>query len=56
MYKIIIDFETEKSVDFFIKELSEKYPLLDGRIKKYKEPEITTLDKLIENERKKNHA
>ena len=55
MYKIIIDMETEKSVDYFIKELSEKYPLLDGRIKKYKEPEITTVDKLIEKERIKNH-
>lgn len=47
MYSIIIDVETEKSTDYLIKELIEKYPLLDGRIKKYKEPEITTLDKLI---------
>jgi hypothetical protein len=48
MYKIIIDMETEKSLDFLMKELIEKYPLLDGRIKKYQEPEITTLDKLIQ--------
>jgi hypothetical protein len=53
MFSIIIDMETEKSADFLMKELIEKYPLLDGRIRKYKEPKITTLDKLIDNSLKK---
>jgi hypothetical protein len=51
MVKIIIDIETLKSANFLLKELSEKYPLLDGRMKIYKEPEITTLNVLIEREK-----
>jgi hypothetical protein len=54
MCKIIIDMETEKSADFLMGELLEKYPLLDGRVRKYQEPEITTLDKLIKKAKKEN--
>jgi hypothetical protein len=53
MYSIIIDMETEKSAEFLMKELIEKYPLLDGRIRKYQEPKITTLDRLIDSSMKK---
>lgn len=56
MVKIIIDVETEKSADFLMKELSEQYPLLDGRIRVYIEPEITTLDKAIKKLQKQKRG
>lgn len=48
MLKLIIDVDTEKSAEYLKKEIEEKFPLLDGRIKIGYEAEIKPLDEIIQ--------
>jgi hypothetical protein len=53
MVKVMIELDTEKSAEYVKNEVEKLFPTLDGRISIYKEPSITTLDKAIEEMRRK---
>lgn len=48
MYSIIIDGLTEKSSKLLKEEIEKQFPLLDGKVKVYKEPEERPLSEIIE--------
>lgn len=48
MYNIIIEGLTEKSSKLLKEEIEKLFPLIDGRVKIYKEPEERPLNEIIE--------
>jgi hypothetical protein len=55
MHRVVVKVGSEKSASL-VKEAFEKmYPMLDGSIYVTKDPEITTLDKVIEQMQSKKY-
>lgn len=48
MYNIIIEGLTEKSSKLLKEEIEKLFPLIDGRVKIYKEPKERPLNEIIE--------
>lgn len=49
MFKVIINLDTAKSAKYIMDELEKMFPLLDGRIHLYQEPEIKPLNEVIKD-------
>lgn len=50
-YKVIIDLDSENSAKHLKEEIEKLFPLVEGRVRIVKEPEIQPLSEIIENQR-----
>lgn len=48
-YTIIIEMDSEKSANYLKEQIEEKFPLIEGKVKILKEPEIKPLNEVIED-------